>query len=308
MTLKLMPPWAAAGLAVAASILTVAPSRASPYADFNAAAAASPVLVEPVRGGVSVLQGAGGNIGVLVTPHGLFLVDTGIAVSRAKIEAALAQLSSRPLRYAVNTHWHWDHADGNGWVRRTGARIFASARTIDHLRDTIRVAEWEHTFEPAPEPDLPTDPVSGPTMVTLGAEQIHLRPYAGHTDGDLSVYFDGADVLATGDTFWNGSYPFIDSAAGGNIDGLIAQAEENLRLARPQTLIIPGHGPIASRADLEAFRRMLVDVRASVAALKAGGASLEAVQAARPTSAFDARWGGSLIPPALFVALVYRGV
>lgn len=295
-------------LAATAAVLLAAPATASPYSDINDMATTAEIKVHALRGGVSMLEGSGGNIGVLVTPEGAFLADTGISLSQAKIEAALRGLSAGPIRYAANTHWHWDHADGNAWVRKTGATIIASRNTVRHLDDTIRVVEWEHTFTPIPPADQPNEAIDREKIVTLGGERVRIRPYTGHTDGDLSIYFENADVLVTGDTFWNDCYPFIDYVAGGGIDGMIRQAEANIALAGARTRIIPGHGPVAGRADIEAFRHMLVAVRARVAALKAEGKSLEEVQATRPTTDFDGRWGRSLISPQLFTALVYRGV
>lgn len=292
-----------------AAALTATAAGASPYSDINQAATSGTVTVHRLRGGVSMLEGSGGNISVLADPKGLLLVDTGIAVSRAKIETALKSLSPAPLRYAVDTHWHWDHTDGNGWVRHRGAAVFASRSTVQHLRHTIRVEEWDHTFPPVPPRDLPNVIVTSERRLRVGRERVHMRPYgSGHTDGDLAVYFEKADVLATGDTFWNGAYPFIDYVAGGGIDGAIRQADANLAMAGPHTLIIPGHGPVADRQDARAFRDMLVEVRGRVAALKGQGKSLSETQAARPTADFDAHWGGSVISGALFTALVYRGV
>lgn len=306
----------AAGLAVSIVLLSSAagpaPARtpaATPYSTINAAAAASPITVHAVRGGVSMLEGSGGNIGVLVGGDGLLIVDFGIAVSQKKIEDALGRLNSGPLRYAVLTHWHWDHADGAGWVRRQGAQLMASRETVKHLSQTIRVAEWGHTFKAIPAADLPDMPLDVEKTLNFGGETVVIRPYTrSHTDGDLSVYFKQADVLQTGDTFWNGMYPFIDYVAGGSIGGMIEAANENLELANSQTLVIPGHGPVGGRAQLLAFRDMLVDIRERVAALKAKGLSLKEVQAARPTATYDAQWGKSIIDGGLFTALVYRGV
>lgn len=294
-------------LAVASSLATAA--VASPYSDINAAAAADPIKVAKLRGGVAMLSGSGGNIGVLAGPDGLFMVDAGIAVSRAKIEAALRSLGSGPVRYVVNTHWHWDHTDGNAWLRRGGATIIADRAARRRLTETIRIAEWEHTFTPIAARSLPNQVLDRDAVTRFAGETIVIRRYRpGHTDGDLSVYFQRADVLQTGDTFWNGIYPFIDYKGGGSIDGAVRAANANLALATPRTVIIPGHGPLGSRAQLVAFRDMLVGVRARVARLKAQGRTAAQVVAARPTAEFDARWGGGVISGALFTRLVYQGV
>jgi glyoxylase-like metal-dependent hydrolase (beta-lactamase superfamily II) len=140
-------------------------------------------------------------------------------------------------------------------------------------------------------------------------ETVRIKHYGrGHTDGDMSVYFAKADVLQTGDTVWNGVYPFIDYVTGGSIDGAIRAANANIAMATNHTRVIPGHGPSGSRADLVAFRDMLLAIRNKVAALKSQGRSLSEVIVAKPTAAYDAKWGGSVISGALFTALVYRGV
>jgi glyoxylase-like metal-dependent hydrolase (beta-lactamase superfamily II) len=281
----------------------------TPYDKINASAASSAILVHRLRGNVSSLEGSGGNIGVLTGRDGIFLVDTGISVSKRKIQAALRKLSPRPIRYAVDTHWHWDHSDGNGWVRQSGATLIASRKALERLSQTIRVVEWSHTFTPTPATARPNLVLSGPKTMSFNGEAIFIRPYLkGHTDGDLSVYFQRADVLQTGDTWWNGVYPFIDYVTGGSIDGAIRAANVNLALATPHTIIIPGHGPVGNRSQLRDFRDMLVGVRARVATLKRRGLSLRQTIAARPTADYDRRWGNGLINGALFTALVYRGV
>jgi glyoxylase-like metal-dependent hydrolase (beta-lactamase superfamily II) len=282
---------------------------ATPYTVIMAAAAKDPVTVQSLRGGLSVLQGSGGNITALAGPEGLVLVDCGIAVSQAKILAALKTIQPTPIRLVLITHWHFDHTDGDGWVRATGADVLASEQAVTRLGETIRVAEWDHTFKPVPAAALPNQVISGDKTLQLNGEKILIRHYMpSHTDGDLSVYFTKADVLATGDTFWNGQYPFIDYAAGGGIDGAIHAANANIAMAGKNTLIVPGHGSVGNVADQVAFRDMLVKVRGRVAALKAQGKTLAEVQAAKPTADFDAKWGQSVIDGALFTALVYRGV
>jgi glyoxylase-like metal-dependent hydrolase (beta-lactamase superfamily II) len=155
----------------------------------------------------------------------------------------------------------------------------------------------------------PTLIVRSSRTIRWGGETVLIRSYkAGHTDGDLSVFFRKADVLQTGDTWWNGFYPFIDYVAGGSIDGTIDQANANIAMAGANTLVIPGHGPVGRRRELTEFRDMLVAIRAYIAALKARGMSLEEVRAARPTREFDAKWGTSVINGDLFTQLVFRGV
>jgi glyoxylase-like metal-dependent hydrolase (beta-lactamase superfamily II) len=304
-----IPKRVAALVATTAMIAAAAPASTSPYSDINAAAAANPITVHHVRGPISMLDGSGGEMTVLTGPDGLLMVDAGIAVSQHKIRAALRSIGPGKLRYVISTHWHWDHTDGNGWVRRAGATIIADKVAVRRLTQTNRIVEWEHTFTPILKADLPNEIITGDRTLHFDGETLKLRHYRpGHTDGDISVYFVKANVLSTGDTFWNGVYPFIDYVTGGSIDGAIRAANANLAMANPTTLVVPGHGPTGGRAQLVAFRDMLVDVRGKVAALKAQGKSADQVVAAHPTAAYDATWGQSVISGALFTRLVYRGV
>ena len=284
-------------------------STLTPYAKINAATAVSTVTNQRIRGNVALIDGAGGNVVALTGKEGILLVDTGIAVAGERVAKALGGFKGKPLRYVINTHWHWDHTDGNGWAHQLGAKLVAHPNTIRHLASKIRVEEWGHTFDPVPSADRPTEAVASERSIKIDDENVRIRAFMpGHTDGDLSVYFEKADVLVVGDSYWNGHYPFIDYVAGGSIDGTIRQAEAGLGMAGANTVIVPGHGPLARRTDLAGYRNMLVDIRSKVAALKKNGKSLNEVIAARPTAAYDGVWGTAVISPALFVTLVYRGV
>jgi len=303
--------WLAAlliGVCVSAARTTDAQTE-SPVIKINEAAAMADITTTPLRGGISKLMGSGGNITVLTAPDGKFLVDGGISVSKDKIRTALAGLGGGSPKYLVNTHWHWDHTDGNPWLHEAGATIIGHSRTLEHLSQTIRVEDWNYTFQPLPVAARPTVLVDAEKTMEFGGESILIRAYkASHTDGDLSVYFRKADVLATGDTFWNGYYPFIDYVGGGGIDGMIEAANANLTMTTDKTIIVPGHGPVADRRQLVAYRDMLVAIRKNVADLKAKGLAVDQVIAAKPTSAFDATWGQYVIDPAFFTRLVYHGL
>ncbi|MET8565143.1 MBL fold metallo-hydrolase [Streptomyces flaveolus] len=293
-----------------ASTLSTQEEQKNPYEVIMAAAASDPVTVTPLRGGVYLLQGSGGNIGVLPNKTGAFMVDSGIAVSRQKMESALQKLGTSHVKYLANTHWHFDHTDGNAWVHEQyGAKIIATPETLSNLSETITVPEWDHTFTPAPVPARPTVLVSSEETYTVGNEQVQLRAYnPGHTDGDLSVDFTKANVLFTGDIYWKGLYPFIDHATHGSVDGLIEEVNKNIAKVDSNTIIVPGHGPTGTREDLVEYRDMLVAIRDRVADLKAEGLTLAQIVAAKPTESFDAKWGHGVIGPDLFTELVYRGL
>lgn len=265
--------------------------------------------VAPQRDGITVLLGSGGNITVLSGPNGKFLVDAGISASEAKLKAELAQLGPTPVKYVVNTHWHWDHTDGNAWLHKAGATIVAQRNTLKHLTETTHVTEWNWTFHPVPVAARPTLIVDDEKTFDLDGTRIEVENLgAGHTDGDLWIYFVKADVLALGDTFWNGHYPFIDNQDGGNIDSAIKWASSAIDRTTDKTIVVPGHGPVGNRADLIAFRDMLVAVRNKVRALKQQGKSLDEIIATKPTAEFDAKWAGFVISPDHFVRLVYAGL
>jgi glyoxylase-like metal-dependent hydrolase (beta-lactamase superfamily II) len=281
----------------------------SPVNKINAEAANSDITVQALRGNISVLMGSGGNIGVLTSDQGKLMVDCGIAISESKLVTALNRFGPAPIKYVVNTHWHWDHTDGNEWVHKVGASIIAHENTVKHLSRTTRVEDWNYTFKPVPTGARPASIVNTERTLEFGGDTVVIKYYGpSHTDGDLYVYFTKADVLMTGDTWWNGYYPFIDYVTGGSIDGMIRAANANIARATRKTIIIPGHGPVGDRAQLIEYRDMLVAIRQNVAKLKQQGKSLAQIIAAKPTAAYDPKWGGFVIDPAFFTRLVYTGV
>lgn len=281
----------------------------SPVIKINEEAAKADITVQTLRGNISVLMGSGGNITVLTGTDGKLMVDGGISVSRAKIQAALDGISAAPLKYLINTHWHWDHTDGNEWLQGQGAIIIAQENTLKRLSVTTRVEDWDYTFQPAPLASRPTVTFKTDKTLEFDGETIIMKNYGrGHTDTDTWVYFKKADVMATGDIFWNGAYPFIDNSAGGGIDEMIHWANASLGRVTDKTIIVPGHGPIGTRGQFAEFRDMLVAVREKVARLKKQGKSIDETVAAKPTADFDAKWGNFVISPTLFTRLVYAGV
>ena len=273
-------------------------------------AAKTPIKVHRLRGNISALEGSGGNIAVLTGADGKVFVDAGITASRRQIQKAADGLSADPITHLINTHWHFDHTDGNEWLSAEGAAIIAHENTHKHLLTAQRVEDWDFNFPSPPLTAVPTEVFATEKTLTLNRATLSLRHYgSAHTDSDISVAFSEADILHTGDTYWNGIYPFIDYSTGGNIEGMIKATEANLAAVTEETIVIPGHGnPVSNKAELSAYRAMLVGIRDNVARLKQQGRSLEETIAANPTAAFDAKWGQFLISPALFTRLVYEGV
>ncbi|HTK00102.1 MAG TPA: MBL fold metallo-hydrolase [Bordetella sp.] len=269
----------------------------------------SDLVVESLRGNITVLMGSGGNITVLSGTDGKFLVDAGISKSQGKLQAALNKIGPSPLKYVINTHWHWDHTDGDEWMHAAGATIVAHENTLKHLTETTHVDAWNWTFYPVPAGARPTLVIDHEKTFNFAGTNIEVENFGGgHTDGDLWVYFEKADVLALGDTFWNGIYPYIDNEDGGSIDGAIKWANKAVERTTDHTIVVPGHGAVGTRTELIEFRDMLVTVRNNVAALKQQGKSLDEIIAAKPTAAFDAKWGNFVFNGDQFTKMVYAGL
>ena len=273
------------------------------------AATHAKIETHPVRRNIRVFEGSGGNIGVLTGKDGKLLIDSGFTVSRPRLKAALDNLSSDPITQLINTHWHTDHTDGNAWVHAAGAAITAHTNTKKHLSTSTRVEGWHWTFPPAPAEALPATIFDDEYKVHHNETNLSLKYYEpAHTDSDISVLFEEANVIHVGDTWWNGIYPFIDYSTGGSIDGMIQASDRNLKVVSDDTIIIPGHGPVGDKTALSEFRDMLVEIRHNVAELKKQGRSLDETMAAKPTAKYDAKFGQFLITPAFFTTLVYSGV
>lgn len=267
------------------------------------------ITVQALRRDVSVLIGSGGNIAVLPGNDGKLIIDSGYLGTRGKIADALSSLSADPIKHLVNTHWHFDHTDGNEWMHSAGAAISAHENTRKHLSASTRVEDWNFTFSPSPPGAIPTDVFNAEKTLHLNGATIAVKYYGpSHTDGDVSAYFVEADVLHTGDTWWNGHYPFIDYSTGGSLNGMIKAAEVNLAMVTDKTIVVPGHGSVAGKSEMIEYRDVLATIRERIAALKGEGKSLDEIVAAKPTAAYDAKWGKGFVNGEFFTKLVYKGV
>ena len=273
------------------------------------AASQARIEVNRLRRNIAILVGSGGNIAVLTGKDGKLLIDAGFTVSKPRISPALDSLSGDPITRLINTHWHVDHTDGNAWLHAEGAAITAHENTKKHLVTSTRVDDWNYTFPPAPAAALPATIFRDALRLRHNDTAITLQYYGpAHTDSDISVVFEEADVIHVGDTWWNGFYPFIDYYTGGGIDGMIRATKRNLAVATDKTIIIPGHGPVGNKTGLSEYYDMLVAIRSNVSRLKEQGKSLAETIAEKPTATYDAKWGQFLMTPAIFTKLVYSGV
>jgi glyoxylase-like metal-dependent hydrolase (beta-lactamase superfamily II) len=272
-------------------------------------AEAANLTVQALRRNVSALMGSGGNIAVLPGDDGKLVIDSGYLGTRSRIAAALGSLSPDPIKHLINTHWHFDHTDGNEWMHAAGATITAHENTRKHLSTNTRVKDWNFTFPPSPAGAIPTDIFHADKTLHLNGSTIALKYYGpAHTDSDVSVYFIEANILHTGDTWFNGHYPSIDYSTGGSIDGMIEAAEANLAMVTDKTMVVPGHGPVGGKSEMIEYRDVLVTIRNRVAALKREGKSLTEVVSAKPTADYDAKWEWPFVSGQFFTRLVYEGV
>jgi glyoxylase-like metal-dependent hydrolase (beta-lactamase superfamily II) len=254
-----------------------------------------------------MLVGQGGNIAVSTGPDGPVVVDDQFAPLIPKTEAAVRALQDGPIRFVITTHWHFDHTGGNEPLGKAGALIVAHENVRQRMSTKQFMAAMQREVPPAPPAALPVVTFAEGVTLHWNGERIeveHVDP--AHTDGDSLIWFRRADAVHTGDTFINGSYPFVDTSSGGTFEGLVASGRRVLAGCRADTKIIPGHGPLATPADLRAFLDMLGTVRRRVDAARAAGTALEAFLASKPLADLDARWGGGFIKGDAFARTVWE--
>lgn len=250
------------------------------------------VEVQALRTGLHVLRGAGCNVVVWTGSDGMLVVDSGDAASAPQLLEAIARISSDDLRLVVNTHWHPDHVGGNAALRRAGASAVAHVDTRARMSARQTIAAQDVEVPAAPRDALPVVTFDDTLTLHLNGDRLALLHVPGaHTDGDLIALWQVANVAHVGDVYRADGYPFVDTANGGSLAGLVAAIETVLSRVDARTVIVPGHGPVSNRAELAAYRDMLVAVGRRVRELVDGGASVDEVLAARPTAAFDERYG-----------------
>jgi len=283
-----------------------AAQQQDPLAARRAQLGAIPIQAQPLAENLTLLSGPGGNVVVLRGPEGLVVVDTFVAPAWTKLQESLKALGSAPVKFVIDTHWHFDHTDNNAPLRALGATLVAHENTRLRMTQPHHLAVLELDFPPSPAAALPQRVFQDGYKLEANGERLavtHVPP--AHTDTDVIVRFEQANVLHTGDVFFNGRYPFIDGSTGGTIDGMIAGAGRLLDLADSDTKIVPGHGPLSNKAGLAKYRDMLFTAGDRVRKLKASGKSLEEAIAAKPFADLDADWGKGTFTGDAFVKVVY---
>lgn len=289
-------------------ILAQAPPPTDRLAQMRAAGASTPIKTTKLYDNIWLLQGAGGNMAVQTGKDGIVLIDSSFATAVPHIREAIAALSTDAPHVLINTHWHVDHVDGNEGMHAAGFQVVAHEKTKVRMSQPAEMKLMHFSLPAYPDDALPSTTFADSLRHPHSGDFVALVHYdPAHTDTDIYIHFENADVLHCGDIFFNKLYPFIDEGSGGSIGGTIDAAQKSLALAGDKTRIIPGHGPLGNKADLKSYVDMLSSVRDKVVTLKKAGASEQEVLAKKPTADFDAQWlhGGS---PDMFVGIVYRTV
>ena len=253
-----------------------------------------------------VLFGAGGNVGVSVGEDALFIIDDQYAPVSPKILAALKQLSDKPIKFVLNTHWHGDHTGGNENMGKGGALIVAHDNVRKRMSTEQFIALFKSKVPPSPKVALPVVTFSTDVTFHINGDEVYgFHVPKAHTDGDTVVHFKKSNVIHMGDVFFNGWYPFIDVSSGGSPEGVIAASDRVLAMSDDNTKIIPGHGPVAGKGDLKAYRDMLASVSGRVKALMKEGKKLDEIKAAKPSAEFDEKWGKAFIKADAFIEMLF---
>lgn len=288
---------------IAAVTLSFIAGAAVAQQDFSAVE----IKTTKVAEGIFMLEGSGGNIGLSAGADGAFVIDDQYAPLSAKIMAAIKAQTKENVAFLVNTHFHGDHTGGNEAFGAAGAYIVAHENVRKRLKEGVMRSG--RATPPAPEAALPVVTFSDHVTFYWNGQEIAVSHLASaHTDGDAAVFFKTANILHTGDIFFNGRYPFIDLEGGGDLDGYIAAQETLAAMIDDKTQIIPGHGPLAKKADLLRSLDMLKQVRSRVQALIDKGLDEEGAVKAAPLADLDETWAWQFIDGETMTRTAYRAL
>ena len=276
----------------------------------RSAALAAPIATTKLYDNLYLLSNnVGGNMALQTGSEGTVLIDSNFSSAVPKLREAIAGVSHESPDALINTHWHYDHTDGNEALHAAGFSIFAHQKTRERMSTAQAIPFFQLVMPASPPGALPTITFDQALHAWHNGDSLDLVHFdAAHTDTDIYIHFHKANVLHVGDIWFNNNYPFIDEATGGNIGGMVKGAEQALEVADISTKIIPGHGPLGSKADLQKYRDMLASVRDRVAALKARGFSEQEAIAKKPTADLDAVWAKGFITGDIFTGIAYRTV
>lgn len=252
-----------------------------------------------------MLVGQGGNIGLSVGEDAVFVIDDQFAPLTPKIKEAIAKLTKKPVQFVLNTHYHFDHTGGNENFGKEGALIVAHDNVRKRMSSEQLIGFLGMKQAASPKAALPVVTFAGEVTFHINGDEVYaFHVPRAHTDGDTIIHFRKSDVIHMGDVYFNGFYPFIDSASGGTADGVIAAVDKVLAIATDQTKIIPGHGPLSNKAELLTYRNLLATVTQRIKDLRKAGKTDEEIKAAKPAAEFDPKYGGGFIKSDRFIDMM----
>lgn len=267
------------------------------------------IKVTPAAGSIHMLAGKGGNIGLFIGDDGTFLIDDQYAPMTEKILEAVKATGGDTPRFLINTHYHGDHSGGNENMGNAGALIVSHHNVRKRLAEGTTIAAFNSTTPPKTGAALPVVTYSSDMSFHLNGETVKVIHIPGaHTDGDSIVHFTGSNVIHTGDLFFNGFFPFIDVQHGGSLRGMLSAADKMLSMANDDTVIIPGHGPLSNKAELNEYRDMLATAHQHLSKLKAEGKTVFEIIAAKPLADLDERWGKVIFNADRWIQVIYDGI
>jgi glyoxylase-like metal-dependent hydrolase (beta-lactamase superfamily II) len=269
----------------------------------------SPLTIASLGQGLYVFFGDGGDVTAIVDGDSTLLIDSGVAPRITELSDEIFNTTMRPVTRLINTHWHFDHTGGNTYLGSSGVTIIAQENVKRELSSAQSVPFVGLRDGHYPSQALPGITYSDSMALHQGSQRLTLENYgSAHTDGDTVTYIAPANVAVVGDIFSNHFYPIVDLTSGGSIDGMIHSVDQILAKTDGQTKIVPGHGPVATRADLQDYRDMLMQVRQRVNDLIAAGKTMDEVVTAAPTKDFDARWATGYVTPEVFTKMVFSSL
>jgi cyclase len=284
-------------------------SAAERVAGMRAQFGGAPIQPQKLTDNITMLSGPGGNVVVLDGADGKLLGDNFVQPAWGHLKDALDAIGKAPVKTAIDTHWHFDHSDNNAALRAAGATLIAHVNTKKRMSESHTLAVLNLIFPPSPAEALPQQTFAQNKKIMMNGESVslvHVPP--AHTDSDIYIYFEKGNVLQAGDVFFNGFYPYIDTGTGGSVSGMIAAETKLLGVADNNTKIVPGHGPLGTKADLMKCRDMLTTVRERLQKLKSSGKTVDEAVAAKPLDDLDAAWGKGLFNSDTFVQIAYAAL
>jgi glyoxylase-like metal-dependent hydrolase (beta-lactamase superfamily II) len=268
-----------------------------------------PIKATKLTERIVVLTGDGGNVGLVIADDGLLMIDGGYADRALELQKSIGEVDSHPVRILFNTHWHGDHVGSNELLGKAGVKIIAHQNTKYWLSQKVKMEAFNTTVEPLKREGLPTQVFTEGGKIAFGKEKIEYKWFPNaHTDNDTYFFFPAANVLHTGDLFFDGAYPVVDYSTGGWIGGMAAALEKLMKVGDAKTQIIPGHGPLATKDDMKAASEVVHTISGRLEQFSKKGASVDDVVKANPVADFEGKWGQGFLNGERFLRTAYPSI